>query len=291
MIIVKLMGGLGNQMFQYALARKLELKGEKALLDVTAYKNSRVHNNYELENIFDLHPLYANESDIKKVRLNIKELSINERIIRKIKLKVGLPYSHYTEKRFYSFDPNVLKLTGNYYLEGFWQSYKYFIDIDEVIRNKFQFKKPLDENNKKILKFIQTTNSISIHIRRGDMLTNSLHSNICNLEYYEKSINTISEKIDKPVFFIFSDDVRWCKKHLKLDNIFYIEGNNGKDGYKDMQLMSMCKHNIIANSSFSWWAAWLNQNIDKIVIAPSRMINMKLDFKDAFPSTWLILQV
>lgn len=118
-----------------------------------------------------------------------------------------------------------------------------------------------------------------------------MHGNISTLEYYKKAITIIEGKISNPQFFVFSDDINWCIKNLILKGAFYVDGKIGKESYKDMQLMSFCKHNIIANSSFSWWAAWLNKNKSKIVIAPSRMINSDYNFNDAFPTDWYLIEV
>ena len=132
---------------------------------------------------------------------------------------------------------------------------------------------------------------MSIHIRRTDYIGNPLHDNICTLEYYKSATYLIKKNIKDPIFFVFSDDIEWCTKNLFINDAIFIEGNINKNSYKDMQLMTACKCNIIANSSFSWWAAWLNSYEKKIVITPNRMNNESINFKDAFPASWLIIPI
>ena len=267
------MAGLGNQMFQYALYSYLKNKGFDTSIDTISYQNNAVHSVFELCNVFELQPSFASEMQIRRLRRYISDMSVSQRIVRKTRLLLHLHWKHIPEKQFYVFNPNILNLKHAAYLDGYWQTEKYFKPIEQVIRKDFTFRNPLDKKNKALLLNITKTNSISIHIRRGDYVNHALHGNICNENYYKIATNYIQEKTDNPVFFVFSDDPNWCKKHLHLQNSTFIDWNTGRDSYRDMQLMSHCKHNIIANSSFSWWAAWLNINPDKIVIGPDRWVN------------------
>jgi len=185
-----------------------------------------------------------------------------------------------------------LALPDHSYLEGYWGSEKYFKDIENIIRKEFTLKDKPDAINQKMISRIKNCDSVSIHIRRGDYIfdekTNKYHG-VCNLDYYLKAIALVAKKVKKPYFFIFSDDIRWAKQnlHLKFPCV-YVNHNIGKKDYEDLRLMSNCCHNIIANSSFSWWGAWLNKNKDKIVIAPKKWFTDKsINTKDLIPKQWL----
>ncbi|SNX52916.1 alpha-1,2-fucosyltransferase [Thermoanaerobacterium sp. RBIITD] len=285
MVIVKILGGLGNQMFQYAFYESLKSKNKHVKLDINDFKNYNLHNGYELDKIFDVDKNYCTAAEAEK----LKDCSSN--IISRIRRKIiGKKKTYYIEKVGY-YDPDVFK-KDNIYFDGYWQSERYFIDIKEIIRSKFQFKKNLDGKNIKILQKIISSDSVSIHIRRGDYVSNpeaaKKHGNICNIKYYEHAFEIIYSNISKPSFFVFSDDINWVKENLRIDNAFYIDWNKRKESYKDMYLMSRCKHNIIANSTFSWWGAWLNKNKNKIVIAPNRWFSKKdLNNNDIIPNSWL----
>lgn len=177
----------------------------------------------------------------------------------------------------------------NFFL-GYWQTEKYFCHIEKEIQATFEFKRELlSPETARFLRRIIETNSVSIHIRRGDYLSEinqGLYGGICTEMYYAKAITYICNKIDQPSFFVFSNEIDWVKNNVDIPNPTYIDFNNGADSWQDMFLMSQCKHNIIANSSFSWWGAWLNRNTNKIVITPSRFINLEED-SDIIPDTWI----
>lgn len=290
MYIIRIKSGLGNQMFQYALYKKLEKYNSK--LDIyTSYEmNPNQHNGYELENVFKLQPNIANREEIN--RLSDNNNSLLSRIRRKYwKIKK----THINEKTEFKYDENIFK-NKNVYLDGYWQSIEYFKDIEVELRNDFKFKYELDSKNKEILDKIKNSNSVSIHIRRGDYISEryiNVFGNIATNEYYLKAIEIINKKVDNPTFYIFSNDIEWVKENLKIDGIVeYIDINSGRDSYKDMQLMSNCKHNIIANSSFSWWGAWLNNNKNKLIIAPKKWINrvdINSDEIELFYKNWILL--
>lgn len=168
-----------------------------------------------------------------------------------------------------------LNLDEDYYLDGYWQDLRYF-EEEHKVKDYFKFRE-LDSRNKKICGQIKNHNSISIHIRRGDYVKNSLYEGICTLDYYKKAIDYIKKRVEEPHFYVFSNDIRWSRENigLKENEVDYIDWNVDVDSYKDMQLMSYCKHNIIANSSFSWWGAFLNRNSKKIVISPKIWNNLR----------------
>jgi hypothetical protein len=281
MIIVNVKGGLGNQMFQYALYRALDSKDKKVKLDIHSYKNYGLHNGYELPEIFNIKDIYCTNEEMEK--FSDHQNNIFLRIRKKL---IGRKKSHVIQEGF-SYMPSVFH-KDNIYLDGYWQSEKFFIKSSQQIRYDFTFKKELDEKNKSFLLKIQNKNSVSIHIRRGDYITDKLLGNVCKIDYYKKAIEKMNKEVSNPLFVIFSDDIEWCKNNFNFINAEFVNWNKGMDSYKDMQLMSSCKHNVIANSSFSWWGAWLNNNKEKIVIAPSKWFNDEnIDTKDVIPENWI----
>jgi hypothetical protein len=170
-------------------------------------------------------------------------------------------------------------------------SEKYFIDAEKQIRKDFVFKLPMQNENIGLAKKISQVNAISLHVRRGDYASNPQNiatHGLCSIDYYQAAIKHMVEQVKNPYFFVFSDDSAWVTSNLKIDFLHqYVDHNHGKESYNDMHLMSLCKHNIIANSSFSWWGAWLNQNAEKIVFAPKQWFSKSTDTIDLIPSNWI----
>ncbi len=274
MVIVKIWGGLGNQMFQYALYLSYKSKGVSTRLDKTFYKKIKEHNGYELERIFNIHPEYS--SGISKMFIKTRG-----KLLSKL---VKSPYKE-SDAMAGCYISSVVSLKSGY-IKGFWQTEKYFTSIADTVREEFSFPELTDEKNISILNEIQKSNSVSIHIRRGDFLLQNRNWAI-NINFYKNAIQFIQQKIAHPVFFIFSDDMSWVKENLQLPNSFFIDWNKGENSYKDMQLMSACQHNIIANSSFSWWGAWLNNNKEKIVLVPEKWIPTMEGTRDIIPGDWI----
>lgn len=295
MIISWVSGGLGNQMFQYALGKVLAKKNSDQLyLDLTSYNpfisSTDTPRSFELD-IFKLSYLEASRSEI--VRLSDSNPLINF-VNSMFKIKVPTYPNGYIAETSHAYQSNILQMKGNIYLKGFWQTEKYFKDDESLIRKEFQFKHAAKGKNKVILEGIRNSNSVSVHIRRGDYVkvkaTNNFHGT-CNVNYYAKAIKYIYKNVSQPTFYIFSDDPAWCKKNLRFQSkAIFVDHNTGDSSWEDMRLMSNCKHNIIANSSFSWWAAWLNANPDKIIISPKSWFRDKtVDTRDVVPSTWIKL--
>lgn len=288
MVITKLLGGLGNQMFQYAHAKSISLKIKtKVKLDQTELlnrlHNSYTHREYEL-GIFNLKVSIATKEEIKPFFSSATFLA-------KILKKVGIERNRLW-KESQTGVGNRLNNWQNIYLDGFWQSEKYFSQYKDQIIADFTFKDDPKGENLMLMTKIKSITAVSIHIRRGDYLTMPSaieYHEICSLDYYYKAIEFILLKINDPYFFIFSDEPQWVIDNLKLDYPFQIITHNVKEmSFEDMRLMSVCKHNIIANSSFSWWGAWLNQNPNKIVIAPKRWFkDSTIDTTDLIPKDWI----
>lgn len=193
------------------------------------------------------------------------------------------------EKKCWSFDSEILDIQDNCYLFGYWQSDLYFKNIREEILQSFHFPKFKENSqNEKVSRRLKDCRSVSVHIRRGDYL--KVAATLCSISYYEKAITLMKEKVNPELFVIFSDDIAWCKEHfgnlIGASETLYVDWNKGKESFRDMQLMSLCQHNIIANSSFSWWGAWLNQNPNKIVMCPSRWMPHGTQ-PDVLPSDWI----
>ena len=287
MIIVRVMGGLGNQMFQYAFYRALCAQGKDARLDTSWFEQFQAHNGYELERLFAVKPQMAPYAACEA--LGEMKMDILHRMVRKFYTKKT--YYAQTAKAGICYDEKILAI-DNMYLSGYWQSEQYFLAIAKTVREDFSFKLPMDEKNIAYMQAIAGSNSVSLHVRRGDYLNNAVHGGICSVDYYQKAIRFMEAQIDNPCFFVFSDDISWCKEHLSIPQAIYVTGNNGTDSYNDMRLMSLCKHNIIANSSFSWWGAWLNTHADKVVIAPEKWFNIKnVTTKDLLPKDWVKISV
>ncbi len=279
MIIIQIQEGLGNQMFQYALGLHVSIKfSEPLYFDLTDYRQQQLRK-FEL-NVFGI--------DNKEV--NAATRFYYNGLIKIINF-TGIKYKNVFSEKSFAFDEKVFKTPYPVYYNGFFQSYKYFDNISSEVRKRLSFIYPLDQANQLIVSQITTSNSISLHIRRGDYVFwekfNSSHV-LCGLDYYEKGIEHIQQKTKNCRFFIFSDDPKWIRANMKFDYVL-IEGNVGENSWKDMYLMSLCKHHIIANSTFSWWGAWLNPSTDKIVIAPQKWFGNETneEMKDLCPPEWI----
>ena len=298
MIIVSIFDGLGNQMFHYAFYKVLKNKKKDVKLDIVSTWNKyRLdHNGYELNRIFKINVDIATEKE-RNVFLRgfpigkpLKKSDIISRIKVKILKEKNLLCMWKEAKETISYNGNYLE-KDNIYFFSHYQTEKYFKDIENELRKDYTFPLIIDNENKQILDKIKNTNSISLHIRRGDYITSKSFKEICSMNYYKNAIEIIYKNVKKPYFFIFSNDINWCRKNFDMENIIFIDNNKGKNSYKDMQLMSSCKHNIIANSTFSWWGAWLNNNKDKIVLAPNRWFNSVEGTCDIIPESWEKIEI
>lgn len=292
MIIVKLMGGLGNQMFQYAAARSLALeKSTWVYLDPAfLYEDAKgrwTQREYELD-VFNIQYKFERSGRINFLR-RLDTSSFWRRLSKTVLWP--FPFQHFAEPDS-KFHPEIFTYSRNTYLYGYFQSEKYFIKHQETIRSDFSFLDPPKGKNAEMLDRIRSVNAISVHVRRGDYATlkaaNEFHG-MMGLEYYKAGTEYIMNKINgAPEFFIFSDEPEWVKANLSVPGkAEYIDWNSGKSSFEDLRLMSNCRHHVIANSSFSWWGAWLNPHKDKIVVAPKSWFNdASRDTSDIIPETW-----
>ena len=283
MKIVRIIGGLGNQMFQFAFYLALKERYNDVMLDTSSF-GIYTHNGFELDKIF--HIEYTKASKRERMILSYQGDEILMRVLRKL---LKQRKTEYVEP-YLCFDETVTSLSCDKYYIGYWQSYKYFINIESAIRKQFCFSQVLSSKNEAVKKWMLNSNSVSLHVRLGDYVNNSVYSNICTSDYYNKAIDMIQSKVSEPIFFIFSDDTTWCKNNLQIPCCNIIDWNNNEESYWDMYLMTCCKHNIIANSSFSWWGAWLNTTPGKIVVAPGKWINdNRVQISDIIPSDWICI--
>ena len=286
-IISNIVGGLGNQMFQYAAGYSLSQRtGQSHKLHLNDYSfiNDR---KFELENVFELKATFASSSDVKKIIGNKGSL-----YTRKLLYKLGLSRNILKEKP-YVLNKLFFEINGPLYLDGYWQNQKYFQNIKDDLIQDFTLRDSLGDVSKKYLKKIKESNSISMHIRRGDYVhdshTNSIHG-VCSLDYYEDAEKYFNNKISNATYFIFSDDIEWCKNNLnfELPTNFIDHEYAGEKFQSYLQLMTNCKHFIIPNSSFGWWAAWLANFSKKIVVAPKKWFSdSNINTKDLIPDDWI----
>jgi hypothetical protein len=287
---VSIYGGLGNQMFQYAFNIALNEKGCNSKILFTNFFYELHHSGFNLGRAFKLRlPFPLNLYDFILLHGGlIYQNKISRYISYQLISHYNKKYTAYYEKDPFVYDKNVFNQSSKLFI-GIWQVEEYFKDIDKTIEKSFVFKTPRDKKNKQLIKQIIQTNSISIHVRRGDYLDakwSSTHNVIKDNGYYLNSISYVNRKVEDPQYFVFSDDIQWVKKNLPLQSAIFVDINKGKSSYIDMYLMSLCKHNIIANSTFSWWAAWLNKNYDKIVIMPETWLNTD-ECRGIFPMAWI----
>lgn len=288
MVIVRLAGGLGNQMFQYAAGRAVAHRNQTQLkLDISALERDAARS-YRLHH-FKIVESIATPDEV--ARLTKKGRGLWNRISRRVERYLPTHKRSVFAQRFDHFDPDILRLRRSVYLVGYWQSEKYFKDIEHIIRQDFIFRHTPDDENQKLTRIIANTNSVTLHIRRGDYVSNPRFFRkfgVCALEYYQIGVAKVAEKVQNPHFFVFSDDIDWTRDNLRLQYpLTFVAHNNVDKDYEDLRLMSLCKHHIIANSSFSWWGAWLCTNPEKIVMAPKRWFKEPgRDTRDLIPDSW-----
>lgn len=273
-------GQLGNQMFQYAIYRKLALIGKNVKMDTSYYDVYPHHNSFY---IFKLNIIKSTSKESLKEKDQYR--SYLDRIRRKFLGRRNNTISEINNKVYY-YNPNIFELKRGF-IDGYWQSEKYFSDIKNILLNDFRFPTITDLRNKELLKKITETNSVSIHVRRGDYADGFP---LLSKNYYEQAIKYFTIQNNTPFFYVFSNDIPWAKENMIYENIIFIDWNTGKESWKDMYLMTQCNHHIIANSSFSWWGAWLNQKENKEVIAPSVWFHHQ-ETPDVYCEGWKIINI
>ena len=302
MNVIKFKGGLGNQMFQYALYLNFVKNKRKVKIDIRSYQMGKdyLHNGFELSKVFELDKSF----EIRDLAVNSNFQDTNRFLnfrawLGRLMFKnsnILIKHTHYIENNYSEFINEVLDFK-NVYLDGYWQSEKYFKLISKDLRTAFQWKK-ISLKNLNLAKKMQKENSVSLHIRRIDKIKKFKDiiyrikllfiTRLATKQYYKNAVKLMSNKVESPIFYIFTDNPDWVKKKFDLGSKFIlIDWNQGNKSCEDMFLMSMCKHNIISISTFSWWAAWLNNNVNKIVISPKLWASKLMKDKDIIPKSWL----
>jgi hypothetical protein len=292
MIIGRIIGGLGNQMFQYAMVRNIAHRNQSEFkLDITPFKWYKLHA-YGLHHLNTIENI-ATEDDIRQFVTSGG--GIGQRILSRSAEKVTNLVTPYYKRRYikekgFPYDANMEMVSPHAYLDGYWASEKYFTGIEDIIRTEFTVKTPPDEKNNEIAGEISRVPSVSVHFRRGDYVldpaTSAVHG-VCPVEYYHKAIEDLVSRIDDPHFFVFSNDPEFVRENFNIQYPMKIVDINGPDrNYEDLRLMSLCRHHIIANSTFSWWGAWLGMDPHKIVYSPRRWYKVDYDTRDLLPESW-----
>ncbi len=292
---VLIYGGLGNQMFQYAFTLALNEKKIKTTIAVSTFFYNYFHNGFNLGKAFRLKlPFY--QAVLVNILFNggfLYKNKVSNEILRRLLVWYNEKmFRRFHEEREFEYNEEVFSQRSSL-LIGTWQVEAYFKAYESEIRKAFQFKEPKDEKNKALIKDITNGQSVSIHVRRGDYLNSDwskTHAVIQGTTYYENALAYLESNVSDAKYFVFSDDIQWVKDNLKLQNATYVDHNTGENSYLDMYLMSLCRHNIIANSTFSWWGAWLNSNPDKIVIMPEKWLNTN-SCQGIFPEQWVKMSI
>lgn len=288
MIIVNLKGGLGNQMFQYACGRALSLRTGDTELKLSTIGLDKandvgdIYRPYSLSH-FNIKAEIAKPEELERVA---NPYGIISKILRRIKSK-------YIYNFYIHFVPSVLNRRGEVYLDGYFQSEKYFKDCEETVRQDFTLKTPSAHVTLWKKEMEEEENSVSVHIRRGDYVGHSSLGGMITDNYYARAIKKITEMKKNPRFFVFSDDIEWVKGNMDFPESTVHVSSPDMENYEELTIMSLAKHNIIANSSFSWWGAWLNSNPDKIVICPAKWTlgpGGEKQTRDIIPQSWIKIE-
>lgn len=297
MKIVNIIGGLGNQMFQYAFALSLKehFPNEEIRIDVTHFNclfvnkvgAANLHNGYELDNVFaGIELKKANMSQLMKLTWFVPNYLIS-RIIRKIMPVRKTEFVQNPDDCFV-YNSSVYDIYGSCYYEGYWQSIGYYKAMRDKLCDVFRHPLP-NERNKSLINKMESSDSVGIHIRRGDYLFSDDFRGICEVDYYKSAIHMILKDDVTHVFYVFSNDREWCEEYIRpllgCNEMIFVSDNTGRDSCWDMFLMTHCKDLIIANSSFSWWGAFLNKRKGR-VIAPNKWMNRNINY-DLWMPDWI----
>lgn len=274
--IIRFDGGLGNQMFEYAFYLSLKQRHPLAFYAFDTYASDTSHNGYELSRIFPI--------DSRKERNRLA-------FFRKLERHQYVQFREVKEDNYMTYCPRVYQEhNGAHEYVGFWQTEKYLLPIADKLRKVFRFREELlsDKTREMASTLRASKNAISLHVRRGDY-TEIGNTKTFGKEYYDVAVNHLRMACGGGGLIVFSDDMTWVRENLKYEDMIFVDWNTGNDSWQDMYLMSQCTHNIIANSSFSWWGAWLNEHPDKKVIAPKKWMNDEPVGSDIIPKSWIRL--
>jgi hypothetical protein len=305
-VTIRLGGGLGNQLFQYAFGRRLSMANRALLyLDASGYEDVTQPDSAAglrmlgLDHFNIAGTLLRRRSDIRPpepwIRRKIRKYWDKfARLVEQTKPYYLKQVVVEPERNHFKFDPRLYNraISGNVSLYGYWQTEKYFAEVEPIIRHELVVRDPLDEANARVAKAIESTNSISIHVRHGDNAGSIATAlGVLPSEYFLKAISNLLNCVAQPHFFVFSDDIPWAKELLILAHpTTFVTHNGDARNYEDLRLMSFCKHHIVGNSTFSWWGAWLGKKDGQIVYAPRRYYqNIDRPNPDLYPERWQLI--
>lgn len=283
MIITKIHSGLGNQLFQYATGRRLAAYRKTELkLDICDFPYYKIRQ-YGLLH-FNISATIATPSEIDAMRYH-RWLGL-EKIYRRFTGERPINERNHVREPFFQFYPEVMNAKNNSYVWGFWQSERYFKDIEGILKKELTVAHPITERGRYYANLIQNSESVCVHVRRGDYLTDSFFD-VCPVEYYQNAFQKLLYLVPDAQIFVFSDDLAWVKQHIQFPSPTILVAGN--PDYEDFRLMSMCRYFIIANSTFSWWSAWLSDYSNKIVYAPKKWFadDIDKDTSDLIPTSWV----
>jgi hypothetical protein len=285
MMVVKLKGGLGNQLFQYATARHLAEKHKtELLLDTSALGAGTAAGDAVRTFSLNAFTITAREATPEQIEQAVPFPPRRHKLVQAVRNRL-------LGDETVRFNPAVLQLPDHTYLNGYWQSPRYFEAIREQLLAELQLREPLPDYGQAIATQMQSCASVAIHIRRGDYASNPKvvrEFGQCSISYYTKAIAHTQEHVTNPLLFVFSDDIAWVCEHLPVGDAVFVSDGSLSDA-QELWLMSRAQHNIIANSSFSWWGAWLNQNPDKMVVAPEPWFDRAIYDRNLIPDSWQTL--
>ena len=290
MIISNVIGGLGNQMFQYACGRAVSLRTKQPLYMATdQFDGYKLHYGFELNRVFNIEAQEVAPCEIRRL------LSWQAR--PRVRQLLGRPAMHWATGRNWANEPHfhywpgIKYVRGSKYIHGYWQSERYFADVAEQIRQDFFFQMPWDESDLAVRDRMRHHPCASMHVRRGDyaLKKNRDIFGLCDLDYYRSAVQILRTRVPGVRLFVFSDDPDWFEGQMgpALGQYEIVRHNSGRRNANDMRLMSLANHHIIANSSFSWWGAWLNPTVDKIIVTPKQWFLDGTNDMDLIPSSWM----
>lgn len=285
-IIAGLMGGLGNQLFEYAAGRALaHARGARLLLDISSYDTDHLGRQYRLDR-FHVRAEQATTADVQRVTRQ-GQRDLVSRVWRRIERGLPSYWRSVFVDREEGSDSELFRIRRSVVLRGYWQSERYFQSIGPLLRQELTLRAPPEGPNAELAQEITDRDAVSLHLRRGDYVANNSHV-VLSSAYYHAAVARIGRETLDAHYYVFSDDIPWCRQHLDLAlPMTFVDHNGPEADYEDLRLMSQCKHHIIANSSFSWWGAWLGQRPGQVVVAPQEWFrDPARTTRDLIPDRW-----
>jgi hypothetical protein len=289
MIIGRLTGGLGNQLFQYANARAIGLRTRLPVC-LHADAHSGAHRRYRLD-AYNLPARRALDEDLDRFLTPLHRYREVCETMGRVNRHLPFRWRRVITEDSLRFDARILTIVRPVYLSGFWQCERYFDDHAETIRHELTLRGPVAECHRTVLSQIDGSESVAVSVRRGDYLGIPNTQGICTVDYYRRALALITARIPHRRVFVFSDDIPWCRTHLDDPGTTFVESGPADEPEQDLRILSHCRHFVLANSTFAWWGAWLSPHADKVVVGPSKWMQDAEPFADVLPARWLRVRV